>query len=148
MNQIMIAQQLCEITGQNMDLITQDGLHIEPGVLNAFFEKCGFFLEEEYISYNQIYDEYVFERILIEKHNKKEFIICGYNYSLLFNKYIGDAKHVSVICLINSKLDIVTIFDPGPENYGCKEVKLDELWYSIKTAQSGIWCVRSLTRKE
>jgi len=147
-DQCVIAKKLCELTGQDETSFIQDGLLIRPGILDIFFRENGFKLKEQYISYVEIFDEYDFERKLEEQCAQGSFIICGYNYSWLFSKCRGAANHVSVICSVNSEIEYITIFDPGPEDYGYKEVKIDDLWYALKIAQAGIWCVKSLKVSE
>lgn len=147
-DQCVIAQKLCELTGQDATSFIQDGLQIRPGTLNTFFEENNFKLKEQYISCSKIYDEYDFECKLKEQCEQDSFIICGYNYSWLFDKRCGTANHVSVICSVNSESEKITIFDPGPEDYGHKEVKIDDLWYALKIARAGIWCVQPLKGRE
>lgn len=103
MDQCVIAQKLCKFTGQDTTSFIQDGLQVRPGTLNKFFAENDFKLKEQYIPYIVIYDDYDFECKLKEQCEQGSFIICGYNYSWLFNKCSGTANHVSVICSINSK---------------------------------------------
>lgn len=144
MDQCVIAQKLCELTGQDVVSFVQDGLRIKPGILNKFFVENGLKLKEQYISYAEIYDEYDFECKLKAQCEQDSFIICGYNYSWLFNKRSGTANHVSIICSVNSDLEKITMFDPGPERYGHKDVKIIDLWYAMRIAQAGIWCIQFL----
>ena len=143
MDQCAIAKELCKLTHQSLTSFIQDGLQIRPGILNRFFVENGFSLRENYISYTKIYDEYDFECKVEEQIEQKSFIICGYNYSWLYFKCGGSANHVSIICSINSRAGMITLCDPGHENYGYKEVKIDDLWYALKVAHAGIWCVQS-----
>lgn len=140
-DQCAIAKKLCKLAGQNMAMFVEDGLKLKPGILNSFFAENGFRLQENYISYTKMYDEYDFESRLQEYCTQGVFIICGYNYSRLFDRCKGTANHVSIVCSVNPKLGKITIFDPGPENQGYKEVDTDDLWCALKSAQAGIWCV-------
>lgn len=144
MDQCAIAKELCRLTHQSITSFIQDGLRVQPGVLNCFFEEKGYSLREKFISYTEIYDEYDFERKIHDQQIQKSFIICGYNYSRLFFKRNGSANHVSIICSLDSKAEKITLFDPGPEESGHKEVKIDDLWCALKAAQAGIWCIQSL----
>ena len=146
-DQCAIAKKLCKLTGQDIDMLVKEGLKVKPGILNSFFTENGFKLQEKYISYTEMYDDYDFECKLQEQCAQGAFIICGYNYSQLFDRCKGTANHVSVVCSVNPKLGKITIFDPGPENYGHKEVNTDDLWCALKSAQAGIWCVECINDK-
>lgn len=142
MDQWTIAQKLCELTRQDVSSFAKDGVIIKPDTLNAFFLRQGFKLHAQYTPFTEIYDEFAFECRLKNQCAQDSFVFCGYNYSWLFNKRNGTANHVSAICAVDSEFGKVVMFDPGPSNWGYKTVTIEDLWYALKVAQAGIWCIK------
>lgn len=128
----------------NTDMCTKQntwGLTIRENDLNKFFCKNNIKLKEEFYSIRLFYDEYEMLK-LIESKIKTAVVICGYNHSALYGNRLSNYNHVSIID--STFEDLIFILDPGPKNYGKNCVTLEKLYYAIKVAQDGLWCILPL----
>jgi len=67
-------------------------------------------------------------------------IICGFNYTWLYGNKEDAFQHVSIIVDVLQGSEIL-LLDPGPRDAGYKTVKIQDLFYAIKAAQDGLWCI-------
>lgn len=141
MSQQEIAQKLLEITKQDEENFICNGLILHEDTLKIFFEQNHIALKELYISYNKIYDETILEKLINYYVEKNFFLICGYNYFMMYTCGDKRANHVSVLCRAFPKEGKIEIIDPGPEGFGRKRVSSDKLWNAIKYVHDGIWCI-------
>jgi len=96
-------------------------------------------LAEVFISIRTMYNEYDMIDV-IRRHLVTSAVICGFNYSALYKNGEERYGHVSIIesaCGDN----IVYLLDPGPQGYGRKCVKADQLFCTIKRVGDGLWCI-------
>lgn len=141
-NQEQIAQELIRITEQNYETFLIEGMKLKQGDLNKFFAENNFKIAETYISFHHILDEVDFIEKCLSELKMGVFLICGYNYSRLWESKNKSAQHVSVIIGIEDERSVL-IYDPGPEDFGIKKVLADKLWDAIRAANDGIWCIYS-----
>jgi hypothetical protein len=116
------------------------GILLEEESINSFFKKRNLPFVEMYIPIN-IITEYNFFNILSTAISNNNHIIFGYDYTMLYEGIKGDIGHVSIVNHITSK-DIIEIIDPGPKNYGVKQISIYELYCSIKSWNDGLWIIK------
>lgn len=139
LNQDDIASQFTINSSQNTPE-EEWGIVLDNNSINNFFERNDIPLVENFISINQIYDEYDFvDRVKKELLNS--VIICGYNYSYLYGNKDRNFSHVSIILDISDDCKSVYILDPGPKESGFKWVDLYDLYLAIKNRKDGLWCI-------
>ena len=140
LNQTKISEQFIINTNTCTEQNTW-GLTVCENDLNKFFCKNNIKLKEEYYSIRLFYDEYDMLKF-IESKIKTAVVICGYNHSALYGNRLSNYNHVSIIDSTSENL--IYILDPGPKNYGKNCVSLEKLFYAIKIAQDGLWCISPL----
>jgi hypothetical protein len=118
------------------------GIVIDKDTINNFFKKKNLPLIETYISISEI-AEYNFYDILNTAILNNNHVIFGYDYNLLFKNIKSKIGHVSLISRVISD-SIIEIYNPGPENWGLKQFKLDDLYYAIKAKNDGLWIISKL----
>lgn len=117
------------------------GAQINNGTINSFFTANQLALYEKYIPITHFYDEYSMVEIVRELLQKNTSIICGYNYTRLFGKGEDTFQHVSIIVELLAYDEEIRLLDPGPREAGYKTVKTVDLFYAIRAAQDGLWCI-------
>lgn len=145
MGQKQIAQKLLQITKQDYASFLAEGLKLKQGDLNTFFRESNIKMEEQYISFHYIFDEFDFVEKCGSELEKNAFIVCGYKYSEIWQNRNKSAQHVSVVMGFDNK-ESVLIYDPGPEKFGVKKIAVEKLWNAIRVANDGIWCIYAKKR--
>lgn len=139
LNQVTIARQLKINRDYGSDEQTW-GARITSNTLNDFFSENNINLVEKFISIHRFLDEYDMTDEIV-KYLELGSIICGYNYSSLFGLDDRNYQHVSIVSSFDCINDKVRIVDPGPKNSGIKWVDAEKLFYAIKRANDGLWCI-------
>lgn len=116
------------------------GILLKKDTINSFFRKRGLPFVEMYLPINTI-EEYNFYDILNTAITNNNHIILGYDYTRLCEGLKGDIGHVSIVNRIISE-DIMEIIDPGPNNYGVKQVSIYDMYCSIKSWNDGLWIIQ------
>ena len=117
------------------------GAKIKQNTLNDLFVRNAIPLREKYISISQFMDEFFMSQKLAELLLRNVSIICGYNYTSLFGCREDFFQHVSIVVDILPDFSGILLLDPGPKDAGYKVVKSDDLFYAIKAAKDGLWCI-------
>ena len=68
-------------------------------------------------------------------------VICGYNYSWLYGHKEDSFQHVSIVTEILERGNKVSLLDPGPKAAGYNIVNTEDLYYAIREANDGLWCI-------
>ncbi len=112
------------------DNLTDCGTNICIRDINDFFCDNLIPLKLSYISSN-CFDEMSFVDII--KQNNGAYIVFAFCYGILYNEPPNnDVGHVALLEKIDTKMDTIQIYDPGPRNYGSKIVKVDDMVYAMK----------------
>lgn len=141
LTQDKIAQQLSIVDATDDYDHREWGAHISNNTLNNFFAENEIVLHEDYIPISHIMDDYFLSEKIKSLLDNGYSIICGYTYTWLFGKQEDTFGHVSIIVDYIDKTDNVVLLDPGPKNAGYKEVGVEALFYAIKAAKDGLWCI-------
>ena len=116
------------------------GIIIKDNQINNCFHYFNIKLKETYHSIHTI-GEMAFT-LFLETNLHDNYLVCGFDYGKLYN--IPEAYnlgHVSLICNYTPNDDLVTLFDPGPNEVGYKTVKADDLYRSICGKNDGVWLI-------
>lgn len=114
------------------------GIKIDLNQIQKFFSLNNVLLNVEYYDINRIQDVY-FSNFLKKHLKQKKYIICTYSYGFLNSKeYANELGHASLITDVNEN-DNITIYDPGPDNYGYKIVNEWLLYDAIRYKHGGIF---------
>ena len=97
---------------------------------------------ETYRSAYQIHPD-DFTSLLKKELLKNNSIICAYSYGGLYGYDSIEVGHVSIILDVSDDLSTVTILDPGPDDYGMKEVNADRLLLAMRMKKNGLWIISS-----
>lgn len=116
------------------------GVQIKDNTLNDFFKANTIPLHEEFIPIGHFMDDYLMVDKIQELLKNDVSIICGYNYTWLFGNREDTFQHVSIITEVLS-INELCILDPGPKKAGYKTVMTDDLYYAIRAANDGLWCI-------
>ena len=116
------------------------GVCLEEESINLFFKKMNLPFVEMYISINTIAEYNFFELLSSAKFNNNH-IIFGYDYTRLYEGIKGDIGHVSIVNQIISE-NVIEILNPGPKNYGIKQIPMYDVYCSIKSWNDGLWIIR------
>lgn len=139
-----IASQLIVIPADNDVDHEMWGTLIGRDSINRFFANNDLPLYEEFVSINYFMDEMDLTdkiEILLERNVT---IICGYNYSRLYEEDYDIFRHVSIIVSISQDKKEIELLDPGPVNAGFKMVQAYSLFGAIKDGHDGLWCIRRI----
>ena len=117
------------------------GAQIKENTLNDFFYANKIQLHEKYIPINHFIDEFFMIEELQKLLDCGVTVICGYNYTSLYGKGEDSFQHVSIITGIEEGGRRVQLLDPGPRSAGYRVVKAETLFYAIKDAKDGLWCI-------
>jgi predicted HAD superfamily Cof-like phosphohydrolase len=117
------------------------GVVLKNDSLNNFFKSYNIPLIEEYRSINTI-AEYDFIDLINDLVNYDCMIICGFNYSSLFSNGEKKIGHASLITSVESYKNEFTILDPGPKDFGFKNVDAEKLYDAIRSMDDGLWIIR------
>jgi hypothetical protein len=119
------------------------GVIISNNEINDFFIKYELPLREKYIPIN-MYEDWNFEEEITKSLIENKYLICGFDYGFLFEKYKANSiGHVVLILKILGDYNhrIIKIYDPGPNNAGIKAVNSIDLFYAIHLKKNGIWMI-------
>ena len=116
------------------------GAQIKDNTLNDFFKTNKIPLHEEFIPITHFMDDYFMVEKIQELLDNDVTVVCGYNYTSLYGNREDTFQHVSIIIEVLS-LNELCILDPGPKNAGYKNVKSEDLYYAIRAAKDGLWCI-------
>lgn len=139
--QDMIAQQLEIIPASDNIEHSAWGAKIGQNTINSFFINNHLSLRETYIPINHFFDEYLLVEQLHTILRESNSVICGYNYSWLFGNRDDTYQHVSIIVDVVSSDEEICLLDPGPKDAGYKTVRLTDLYFAIRAANDGLWCI-------
>lgn len=118
------------------------GAQIKQDTINNLFSANNISLYETYIPITQFMDEYS----MVEKINRllhdDSSIICGFSYTALFANCEDSFQHVSIIVDISENEEEILLLDPGPKDAGYKTVRAVDLFYAIRVARDGLWCIK------
>lgn len=117
------------------------GAQINNNTINSFFVANQLALCEKFIPISHFYDEFFMAERIHALLQKRVSIICGYNYTRLFGKHDDSFQHVSIIVDLLANGEEICLLDPGPKEPGYKTIKTVDLFYAIKAAQDGLWCI-------
>ncbi len=120
---------------------SQWGAKIKNHTINNLFRANSIPLREEYIPINQFMDEFYMLDRIVELLNQHISIICGYNYTSIFGHQEDSFQNVSIIVDASLESDNVLLLDPGPKDAGYKTVNAEHLFYAIRAANDGLWCI-------
>lgn len=119
------------------------GIVLSEEGLNPFFKSHNFLLVERYRPIS-LYTDWMFEDILMKAKKDNCYLICGYDYGMLYNGKPNGVGHVSIILDIEAAgRSKVSIYDPGPDNPGIKTIDTEDLYYAIHTKKNGLWIIES-----
>lgn len=140
LSQAEIAEQLDIVSAEENVDHKKWGAQIKKNTINNFFETMSIQLHENFLSINYFQDDFFLEEEIQKLLKNNISIICGFNYTWLFGNKEDTFQHVSIIVdiLQDSK---VLLLDPGPRDAGYKTVKIQDLFYAIKAAKDGLWCI-------
>lgn len=117
------------------------GTQLDGNTINEFFASNGIRLHEVFIPVGHFLDDYFMVEKVQELLMDNISIVCGYNYTWLYGNQEDTFQHVSIITGVLSRGNEVEILDPGPKEAGYKIVKADDLYYAIRAAGDGLWCI-------
>lgn len=107
------------------------GTNVCTGEINIFLDKNSIPLKLSYIPSSYI-DEMTFINMIVEK-GKNSYVVFAFCYGLLYSEpQNNDVGHVVLLEKIDTKMDTLQIYDPGPRNHGSKIVKIDDMVYAMK----------------
>ncbi len=110
--------------------IEECGTNICVEEINNFFQKNMIPLQLSFIS-SCYFDEMTFADTINKKSTTP--IVLAFCYGLLYNEpENNDVGHVVLLEKIDTQLDTLQIYDPGPRNHGSKVVKIDDMVYAMK----------------
>ena len=117
------------------------GTQIKENTVNEFFEANKIPLHESFIPIGHFMDDYFMIDKIQGLLEKDITVVCGYNYTWLYGNQEDSFQHVSIITEILERGNKVCLLDPGPKGAGYKIVKAEDLFYAIRAAQDGLWCI-------
>lgn len=115
------------------------GIVLNRDSINNLLRSLNLPLKEIYIPYTYL-DELSFSDLLGDYLAKGNGIVVGYDYGLLNNGIKNQVGHASLISKVIN-WNLVELYDPGPEEYGYKDVKVDDLFEAIKAKEDGVWII-------
>nr|WP_154894446.1 hypothetical protein [Paenibacillus xylanexedens] len=116
------------------------GIIIKDEMINQFFAEFKINLVEKYVNIEK-FSDWEFDTILSDFIEKAEYIICGYDYSMLYDGEKSGVGHVSLILQNDTINETTTIYDPGPASSGYKNVNTLDLYKAIKAKKDGLWII-------
>ncbi len=140
-SQLDIAGQLNILPATDEVEHSKWGAQIRENTLNDFFEANVIPLHERFIPISHLLDDYLMIEKIKELLDDNVSIVCGYNYTFLYGNQEDTFQHVSIITEVLSQGSEVCLIDPGPKDAGYKTVKAEDLFYAIKAAKDGLWCI-------
>lgn len=117
------------------------GTQIKENTINVFFEVNKIPLHENFIPIGHFMDDYFMVDKIRELLEKDITVVCGYNYTWLYGDREDSFQHVSIVTEILERGNEICLLDPGPEKAGYKVVKAEDLFYAIRAAKDGLWCI-------
>jgi len=121
--------------------IEKFGTNICVNEINDFFTKNMIPLRLSFIS-SCYFDELTFADII--NKNGAAYMVFAFGYGLLYNEpKSNDIGHVTLFENIDTQMDTMQIYDPGPRNHGSKTVKVDDMVYAMKR-RGGIYLFERL----
>ena len=107
------------------------GTNVCAGEINNFLHKKSIPLKLSYIP-SSYFDEMTFIDMIVEK-SKNSYVVFAFCYGVLYSEpQNNDVGHVVLLEKIDTKMDTLQIYDPGPRNHGSKMVKVDDMIYAMK----------------
>jgi len=116
------------------------GILMDRNNINDFFQNRNLPFVEMYIPINTI-AEYNFYEILNTAESNNNHIIFGYDYKRLYENTKSEIGHVSLVSRVISD-EVIEIIDPGPKNWGVKQVALYDMYSAIKAWNDGLWVIQ------
>lgn len=114
------------------------GVHLNEAKLNVFFENTGIPLHADYIHVSQ-YEENKIDDFRYPDLRDNNYIVYTYSYGELYHMpELNNNGHVALLDKVISE-DCVRIYDPGPKDYGYKEVSRFNLYEAMRLIKSGIY---------
>lgn len=116
------------------------GVEIKNNEVNSLFDFFNLPLFERYQSAFNIYPEdfpFLVKKILSQSNS----IICGFNYSYLYDYEESKIGHVSIITNVSDDMTTIELLDPGPNDFGLKCVSADKLYNAIRMKHNGLWII-------
>lgn len=141
-----IAKQLDIVSASDEVEHKRWGAQIKENTLNDFFVANMIPLHEEFIPIWHFMDDYFMAEKIQELLKSNISIVCGYNYTWLYGNKEDTFQHVSIIVNVLLQNDQICLLDPGPKNAGYKTVKSEDLFYAIRAARDGLWCIQPLPK--
>lgn len=143
-SQYEIARQLDIVPATDEIEHQKWGAQIRGTTINDFFRANMIPLHEEFIPINRFADECCMIEKIQELLTRNVSVICGYNYTWLYGKQEDTFQHVSIITDVMPQKDQICLLDPGPKDAGYKAVRAEDLFYAIRAACDGLWCIHPL----
>lgn len=140
LSQAEIAEQLDIVPAEEAIDHKKWGAQIKNNTINDFFKANSIQLHENYLPINCIQDDFFLEEEIRKLLKTNISIICGFNYTWLYGNKEDTFQHVSINVDVLQGSEIL-LLDPGPRDAGYKTVKIQDLFYAIKAAQDGLWCI-------
>jgi hypothetical protein len=123
---------------------TQWGAHIETETINSVFESLQVRLEERFTSVLTLQD-WELQDALARELARGNHILCGLQYDILHpgTKPTGHVLLVLGVARVAGCAGwFVQVYDPGPDNPGCRVVQGDLLHSAISAKRDGLWVIR------
>lgn len=140
LSQTEIAEQLDIVPAEGKIDHKKWGAQIKNNTINDFFKANSIKLHEDFLSINYFQDESILEEEIRKMLKNNISIICGFNYTWLYGNKEDTFQHVSIVVDIPRENELL-LLDPGPRDAGYKIVKSHDLFYAIKVAKDGLWCI-------
>ncbi len=125
---------------ERTDQISKWGVRIMNDDINRLFKKLNIPLQETYTPSNTLSD-FEFNDFVTSLSLTGHDIICGFSYGVLFKERDNiDVGHVAILLECNG--EVCSMYDPGPKNYGIKNVALDDLRMAMRVKKDGLWVIK------
>lgn len=122
--------------------MSEYGAHINQIDMCSFFMKKGIPLNTEYIHANP-FGEYENAKYI----EKKKYVIYQYSYGSLYHEPKNDSVGHASLLVANEKNGRIRIYDPGPRNYGEKEVEESKMLDAVYDIRGGIFVLSLITEE-
>jgi len=129
---------------QYSDTDRQLGVHLDENKLNVLFQNIGIPLHTNYIYVNP-FEENKIDDYRYSGLRDNKYIVYTYSYGCLYGiQKSYDIGHVALLDKVISH-NHLRIYDPGPQNYGYKEVNRHELYEAMRIIKGGIYVFEVIT---